>query len=261
MNEKWRKEWEKKNNLGLNNAFWCIIWAIYDGGNVVGWWGWEVGSIKLWGDGLCWGGEGCYNSLLLSLSSLHVSILCPHFLALYLLTIHSPHVSFMLLCNTPSPHSYLIFSSCLPYLYLMISCIYTSRLQSCTLVYSLSSHILLSEFALKLPSKSLRWTSFAKTLEMNRSSSKHLNSCTLTVGNFGHFVRLFKVITVVVAVRKNKPTVSVTVTNPCEIVHSHTLWPNKNAKLHYLLVKQLHTNSLSIWHLWQTPGLPGIHME
>ena len=28
---------------------------------------------------------------------------------------------------------------------------------------------------------------------------------------------------VVVAVRKNKQTVSVTVTNPCEIVHSHTL--------------------------------------
>ena len=53
----------------------------------------------------------------------------------------------------------------------------------------------------------------------------------------------------VVVVKKNKQTVSVTVTNPCEIVHSHTLWPNKNAKLHYLLVKQLHTNLLSIWHL------------
>ena len=96
------------------------------------------------------------------------SMLYPHSLKLYLLTMCLPHNLLMLLCNTFLPYFLHTFTLCFPHFYLII---YTSRLLSCTLVYSLLSILftpdLLSNLIVNLQDKLV-------ILELLRQTETHL---------------------------------------------------------------------------------------
>ena len=107
---------------------------------------------------------------------IHIAYTSPCSILISLCYIHLPYVplKFPSCCCTIyfCLISFHIFTSCPPCLYHMLSCIYTSRLWSCTLVYSLLSifsHLNLSSNLVNLQDK-------LALLELLRQTEAHLNT-------------------------------------------------------------------------------------